>query len=84
MACAVPCVVTDVGDAARIVADTGCVVPARDERALAAAWQELLERGPAGRRELGRRARARIEELYSLDRVVQQYEAVYERLVGAR
>lgn len=80
MACAVPCVVTDIGDAARIVGDTGRVIPSRDPQALASAWQELIELGPEGRRELGWRARGRIVERYSLDSVVQQYETLYERL----
>jgi glycosyltransferase involved in cell wall biosynthesis len=84
MACAVPCAVTDVGDAARIVGDTGRVVPSRDPRALASAWRELIELGPEERRELGRRARARVEERYSLDSVVRQYEALYERLATRR
>jgi glycosyltransferase involved in cell wall biosynthesis len=81
MACAVPCVVTDVGDAARIVAETGCVVPPKDAPALASALRELIELGPAGRQELGLRARARVEERYSLDSVVWQYETLYERLM---
>jgi glycosyltransferase involved in cell wall biosynthesis len=84
MACAVPCVVTDVGDAAQIVGDTGRVVPPREPPALAVAWRELIELGPEGRRELGRRARARVEERYSLDSVVRQYEALYERLARHR
>jgi glycosyltransferase involved in cell wall biosynthesis len=76
--------VTDVGDAAGIVGDTGRVVPPKDAPALASAWQELIELGPEGRRELGLRARARVEERYSLDTVVRQYEALYERVVKRR
>jgi glycosyltransferase involved in cell wall biosynthesis len=81
MSCAVPCVVTDVGDSARIVGETGLVVAAGEASALAIAWSELLKLGAGGRVALGRSARARIEALYSLDGVVQQYEVLYESVV---
>lgn len=43
MACGVPCVVTDVGDSARIVGDSACVVALGDSDALAAAIQRLID-----------------------------------------
>ena len=42
MACGVPCVVTDVGDSAKIVGDAGVVVPAGDPRLLAKALKTML------------------------------------------
>lgn len=80
MACGVPCVVTDVGDAARIVGDTGRVVPLKDATALAAAWTELICMEPEERARLGRRARQRIQDYYAVDAIVQRYEAFYEGL----
>jgi glycosyltransferase involved in cell wall biosynthesis len=80
MASGVPCVVTDVGDCVWIVGDTGEAVPPRDSAALAAAIGRLVALGPAGRHRLGRAARARIEENFSLAGVVRQYEALHQRL----
>jgi glycosyltransferase involved in cell wall biosynthesis len=77
MACGVPCVVTDVGDCADVVDDTGLVVPPRDAEALAEAWLALLTKGQEERRRMGRRARKRIIERYSLPTVVRQFEDVY-------
>ena len=45
MACGRPCVVTDVGDARRIVGDTSYVVASGNPAALALAWQEALDAG---------------------------------------
>ena len=77
MACGVPCVVTDVGDSARIVGDTGIVVPPNDAQALSEAWNTLILAGEQKRRELGQMARTRMEENFSLQRIVQQYEDLY-------
>lgn len=77
MACGVPCVVTDVGDSAAVVADTGCVVPHADPAALAAALQRMACNSVSARKELGGRARERVLELYALPAVVQRYEKLY-------
>jgi glycosyltransferase involved in cell wall biosynthesis len=81
MACGVPCVVTDVGDSAFIVGDTGLVVPPRDPDALATAWRKLIELGPEGRRRLGAVARRRVEERFSLPTVVSQYQKLYRGVI---
>jgi glycosyltransferase involved in cell wall biosynthesis len=79
MACGVPCVVTDVGDSAWMVSETGYVVPPRDHNALAQACNALLDLGPQGRRGLGQAARKRVADLFSLSSVVATYAELYER-----
>jgi glycosyltransferase involved in cell wall biosynthesis len=81
MACAVPCVVTDVGDSAAIVGDTGRVVPPRDTQALVAGWLHLLDLGAQARRNLGLEARQRIQEHFSLPSVVARYESLYGQVL---
>jgi len=82
MACEVPCVVTDVGDSAAIVGDTGAVVPPRDPAALAEACLRLLEGGVPRLGEMGRAARLRIQERYSLASAAAKYAALYRELAG--
>ena len=84
MACGVPCIVTDVGDSAALVGDTGRVVPPGDPQALAAAWEDLLAAGPAVREQLGAAARRRIESEFSLPKMVSKYEELYLRLAQDR
>lgn len=81
MSCELPCVATDVGDSALIIGDCGRLVPPRDPHAVAQIWMDLIALGEAGRRHLGAAARARIEERYSLPRIVAAYEALYTDLV---
>ena len=80
MACGIPCVSTDVGDARSIIGDTGLIVPVCDPVSLAHAIDDLIDRGPAAREHLGRAARARIEAEYSLARIVDRYTALYSDL----
>lgn len=84
MACGVPCVSTDVGDATHLVGDTGRVVPPGDPAALADAWAALLALAPAERARLGDAARARIAAEFSLGAAVERYEALYLSLAGGR
>jgi len=78
MACGVPCVVTGIGDSARIVDNTGVVVPLGDPQAIARAWKILAT---SGAEDFGDRARARIEANYSLEIMRARYTALYEQLV---
>jgi len=84
MSCGVPCVVTDVGDSAWIVGNTGRVVPPRNPEALANTWKELIDQGAEGREVLGKAARARIIEYFSIDSVVAQYESLYESAIAGK
>lgn len=80
MSCGVPCVVTDVGDSARIVGQTGLVVPPRDPAALAAAWLKILDLSRESRIELGMAARRRVATHFSLPTIVARYEQLFEEL----
>jgi len=73
MSTGVPCVVTDVGDAALIVGDTGKVVPPRAPQALASAIDDLISRPSDDIHALSARARARIESVFSIDSCLRQY-----------
>ena len=82
MACGVPCVVTDVGDSAILVGDTGRVVPPRDYVALAKAWAELLDIPESERILLGSQARQRIIDHYCLKRMAESYSQLYRDIIA--
>jgi glycosyltransferase involved in cell wall biosynthesis len=83
MACGVPCVVTDVGDSKQIVGDTGFVVEPGNPAALASAWQVVLEAGGAEMARRGQKARERIIEHFSLERLIEETARVLETAVKA-
>ena len=77
MACGVPCVVTDIGDAGFVVGQTGVIVPPEKPDELANGWRTLLEMGKAARTELGEVTRERIQQHFSLEKIVKAYETLY-------
>jgi glycosyltransferase involved in cell wall biosynthesis len=80
MACEVCCVATDVGDAGRIIGNTGWLVPKRDPEALAASWAAAIEAGVTERRRMGRSARDRVKVKFSLGRSIRAYQDLYHGL----
>lgn len=79
MATGVPCIATDVGDAASIIGSTGLIVPPCSPEALADAITRLAADPPL-RLQLGHAARHRIEQYYSLSVAVERYEALWQDL----
>jgi glycosyltransferase involved in cell wall biosynthesis len=77
MAAAVPCVVTDVGDSARLVGESGIAVEPRSSEALAAGIERLLRLAPEERRLLGEAARARVGARFAFAAMVAAYEGEY-------
>lgn len=84
MASEVPCVVTDVGDCAILVGDTGLAVPSGDADALARAVAKLIEAGSEARADLGRQARARVSELCETGQYVKLHKATFDRALDMR
>ena len=70
MSCQTPCVVTDVGDAARVVGECGTVVAKQSPRELAEALGALASLPAEDFRALGTAARQRIENNFSVASLV--------------
>ena len=80
MVSAVPCVATDVGDNAYIIADTGYVVPVDDDKAMAEGWEKIVVLSQEERNELGQKARQRCLDNFTLEQQVSQHEELYRTL----
>ncbi len=83
MACGVPCVVTDVGDSALIVGETGVVVPPQKPERLAQGILQLLHLGPEAYQTRSASARRRLLHNFDLAAIVNRLESLYgETLSG--
>ena len=83
MASGLPVIATNVGGNSELIAcdQTGHLVPAGDHDALA---RQILAcaRDPERARALGRGGRLRVERLFSLEAMVEQYTNLYDRELG--
>jgi glycosyltransferase involved in cell wall biosynthesis len=70
MACEVPCVTTDVGDASAVVGSTGWVVPAGDAHALMEACRAAGTETESLRAARGHAARQRVVDQFSVEQLV--------------
>jgi glycosyltransferase involved in cell wall biosynthesis len=81
MACGIPCVSTNVGDAALIVGETGWIVPAKSPfdlyRALVTAL-DLKQKDPADWAKRKSYARQRILENFSIEKMVNSYHLAWQ------
>ncbi len=82
MAMGLPCVTTDVGDAAMLLADTGVVVPKDDSAALAQGMERLLALDQDARNALGMRAKVRVEAEFSMARARERFEVIYRKVLS--
>ena len=80
-----PNAVTDVGDSARMVGETGWFVPAADPAKLAGAieeaWREWLDR-PAEWENRRERARRRIADNFTFERMAGAYQDVWRKMAN--
>jgi glycosyltransferase involved in cell wall biosynthesis len=82
MACGIPCVVTQVGDSASIVSETGSIVPPRQPERMARAWRDLIDAGPEARQILGASARQRVVTQFSVTQFAQRYQSLYRNVAN--
>lgn len=82
MACGVPCVVTDVGDAAEMVGALGKVVAPGDMAGLASAAADLLALPVARCEALARALQIDVRRRYEIGAIAKRYESEYRALAA--
>lgn len=83
MATGLPCLASDIGGNRDLITpgSTGWLAPPKDRPAWTRAIVEIL-RDPGLATEVGGRARALVEQQYSLTRIVDRYVALYRRMMA--
>ncbi|MDY6949196.1 MAG: glycosyltransferase, partial [Pseudomonadota bacterium] len=77
MACELPCVTTDAGDARRVLDKDEFVAPIADPANLAACIEAICALPLAEREQLGAQLRARIAEHFTIELAWERYQQLY-------
>ena len=81
MSCGIPCIATDVGDTKFIIGETGWVVPPRNTPKLIEAMNLALQLSEDQLKILGKKARKRIIDHFSISLIEKQYDQFYKELL---
>ncbi|GMW06409.1 MAG: hypothetical protein AMXMBFR8_12060 [Nevskiales bacterium] len=81
-ACGLPCVATDVGEAAAIVGDDGLLVPVRDHDGLVSALRKALTWTASQRSSVGMRLRHRVTERFSAEAMTDAFDGLYQSVLA--
>lgn len=79
MACGAFVIATNSGGVAEVMGDTGILVPPQNSEALAEALKQAVSKTPLEIQENNFNARQRVEELFSLEKSVQNWLKLYEQ-----
>jgi len=82
MASNTPCVVTDVGDSAYIVGDTGIVVRPKNSSELMQGWVNIITKSRKEIEKLGEKARKRIIDNFTIKKISKKYLDLYNTLIN--
>lgn len=84
MACGVPVVASNVGDAGKLLNGCGQLVPPNDIRATTLAVDRYLQMSDAERKAIGQQGRNHIEQHYALPAIATQYEQAWHHALKER
>jgi len=82
MAVGIPCVVTDAGDSAYIVGDSGVVVEKENSEQLGSALISLINKSDSYKTNLKNKAKERIQSEFTIKNVVLLYQKLYKSING--
>jgi len=82
MAMEKPFVATDVGGVSELAGSTGLMVPSRSPQAIADAMLSIMRMPESERRAMGAAARERIIQHFDINRKVDEWEALYTRVLN--
>ena len=76
MSYSIPCVSTDVGDCKNIIGDTGIIVKSLKPKDIAEGWKKIYKMSLKKRTALGKKARNRIANNFSIKKTVEDYKSL--------